>query len=723
MEDARLNEIASALTEEYLTPTEPQPDPDDVIGEKSTVLRMEIMSAKGLHLESTEKLLKVQAHVLFDEGVSRSTEMLPSTENDVVFNYTVDYELDDRFRRDHVTDDICPIVIYITTSVAIVPKSPYDQAFPVGSDQSKTLVAMAVIDFRLTYVHSNQFMSVELMPCELEGIDASIVGPGILYVKLCILENKKIAEAPFAATDIVNEQISKYQMRLSQGCYDNYQRARSWWAMVRRDFPWVDSRQVKLIAEDEAGQQRFVCSFVYPIQPPRGLESARQTARFVSLIPFRRSMSLTGGRVTKWKSPMSFLSTKQGDAEDHAVLLCSLLLGWGMDAWVALGKISVPSKDVEDAHKPHCWVVTLDAIHEHRIVFWEALTGQQYEVLLDAQMPGYHLYLPSSKDTVPANLLQAVHQKHVDVRDSRASDASFASMATPSKQQQVLRQLHDQRKQASHPFQELHALFRHDCFMLNTQRSASLQRDVKDVLAEIDPLKRTAPKPAMSMDMHDANCWAKFEVQNYSLLRHTGSCLRINDSIWCTDSARRTELDLEVNIREMIVQWRLELGLQTRFDDRLSQALTPVLMSYELDRAAGATVASSNADFQCSVKRLVEKGQCFKAYPTCFAHIHYPSIEVSLKRTSTVRDIVTVNSAAGGHARAALGAFGRRDGTLGAHSVASVGPKSGGRNSVAGGGVTGGAGLSRFGVRVKLHEYPEGLCALWVMIAVCYYED
>ena len=72
--------------------------------------------------------------------------------------------------------------------------------------------------------------------------------------------------------------------------------------------------------------------------------------------------------------------------QDHAILLCSLLLGWGMNAYVALGTIaSKPaaaaaagsSSDVADVEVvPHAWVVTADTA----LYFWEPLSGTRHEI-------------------------------------------------------------------------------------------------------------------------------------------------------------------------------------------------------------------------------------------------------------------------------------------------------------------------------------------------------
>ena len=62
----------------------------------------------------------------------------------------------------------------------------------------------------------------------------------------------------------------------------------------------------------------------------------------------------------------------KGDVEDHCLLLCNLLLGFGLDAYIAVG-LSV--------NGPHCWVITR-AKEEKKILvtFWESLTGQRTAV-------------------------------------------------------------------------------------------------------------------------------------------------------------------------------------------------------------------------------------------------------------------------------------------------------------------------------------------------------
>ena len=70
---------------------------------------------------------------------------------------------------------------------------------------------------------------------------------------------------------------------------------------------------------------------------------------------------------------MAFISRRRGDVEPHAYLLCSLLLGFGLDAYVVLGTRQGQSQ-------PHAWVLTKGGggAGGDDVTFWESLTGQTY---------------------------------------------------------------------------------------------------------------------------------------------------------------------------------------------------------------------------------------------------------------------------------------------------------------------------------------------------------
>jgi centrosomal protein CEP76 len=109
----------------------------------------------------------------------------------------------------------------------------------------------------------------------------------------------------------------------------------------------------------------------------RLLETPLHAARFVSLIPFLRLECVGKERLEVWHQVQSFLSRGCGDSEDHAVLLCNLLLGFGLEAYVCLGTNSEGS---------HSWVMTVK--NQNKVQFWESLTGSK----LDQDDPRVHRF-------------------------------------------------------------------------------------------------------------------------------------------------------------------------------------------------------------------------------------------------------------------------------------------------------------------------------------------
>mmetsp|Transcript_8831 Transcript_8831/g.16885 ORF Transcript_8831/g.16885 Transcript_8831/m.16885 type:complete len:1327 (+) Transcript_8831:224-4204(+) len=91
-----------------------------------------------------------------------------------------------------------------------------------------------------------------------------------------------------------------------------------------------------------------------------------------------------------WKDPQYFLFTRKGPAQDHALLLCSILLGSGRDAYVCKGTIwtTKETEDIEDETKPmykeapklveHVWVMTREP--GGWVTFWEPCTRDLYHL-------------------------------------------------------------------------------------------------------------------------------------------------------------------------------------------------------------------------------------------------------------------------------------------------------------------------------------------------------
>lgn len=74
-----------------------------------------------------------------------------------------------------------------------------------------------------------------------------------------------------------------------------------------------------------------------------------------------------------WSDPQSFMFTKVGSPQDHAILLCSILLS-SFDAYVVKGTIQAPGNKLVD----HVWVMTRDP--SGWITFWEPTTREMYHL-------------------------------------------------------------------------------------------------------------------------------------------------------------------------------------------------------------------------------------------------------------------------------------------------------------------------------------------------------
>ena len=157
-------------------------------------------------------------------------------------------------------------------------------------------------------------------------------------------------------------------------------RAKRWWAAYVAVREGLRGRPVRVFARDEGGCQRPVCSFLQPM-PTRLLPTARDAARFVALLPLAEAqgggaaLPLHGGvggggssgGEASWRSWPSVFSCGSASREEKALLLCSLLLGLGLDAYVCVGR---------DSLRPQVWVLTRDV--RQRPMLWAPCTGCRY---------------------------------------------------------------------------------------------------------------------------------------------------------------------------------------------------------------------------------------------------------------------------------------------------------------------------------------------------------
>jgi len=175
---------------------------------------------------------------------------------------------------------------------------------------------------------------------------------------------------------ILLDQFSQEKKLLNADVMKFYDYSTEWWNEYKQLKPGFDKRPVKIYGEDESGVFRPVMAYVRPLINLKGIDSPYHAARFVGLIPYRRSEAPGGERKESWHSFNTFLSLGYGDSDDHAALLCSMLLGFGLDAYVVIGYSS---------DGPHSWVLTRmiqktsTGAEVRKYTFWESLTGQRYD--------------------------------------------------------------------------------------------------------------------------------------------------------------------------------------------------------------------------------------------------------------------------------------------------------------------------------------------------------
>ncbi|CAH3025955.1 unnamed protein product [Porites evermanni] len=225
-----------------------------------------------------------------------------------------------------------------------------------------TLIASHFLAWRDILSSSNGRLTCSV---EINGVGAEAKVPmGILEVKFEIIPRF----SQILTKDVISAQGKLEHSRIAERERLFLVYAKQWWREFLQIRASHSNRLVKIFAQDECGTNRPVCSFVCPLRAGRLLDSPRQAARFVSLLGYEHLPSVGGGKVEMWSSLHAFLCKGKGDCEDHAVLLCSLLLGFGLNAYVCVG--------TKAKGAAHTWVMTISP--EGEVTFWESLTAHRY---------------------------------------------------------------------------------------------------------------------------------------------------------------------------------------------------------------------------------------------------------------------------------------------------------------------------------------------------------
>nr|CEL76472.1 TPA: Centrosomal protein of 76 kDa [Toxoplasma gondii VEG] len=188
-------------------------------------------------------------------------------------------------------------------------------------------------------------------------------------------------ETKFLGLAEVDSQLRRGEQEKQEALRQAMSIAETWWSCYKKMHPMFGYRLIKIFAKTEFGEHLPVNSFVCPLSPrveccsSYGLDSPFHCARFVAAMETERrgtaNVMLSGECGSDvWCSWPALFARGVGTVEDHAMLLCSLFLGFSVDAWVAIGLLA------EDL--PYCWVITRDQCGDPKnATFWDACTGQR----------------------------------------------------------------------------------------------------------------------------------------------------------------------------------------------------------------------------------------------------------------------------------------------------------------------------------------------------------
>jgi hypothetical protein len=243
-------------------------------------LVLEVIAATGLssHESFFSHKRNMQLHVIYDNEHSVTSPEVLYASDEVQFNFSCSFPLEERTLA-QVKVLNRPIHLYISQSIALNASSDYSPAAlpadyqPAGGVFTRTLVAQAVIDTRLAFLHKDEFLSVELVQCDNSGIVNNGFS-GAIFVKLSfegLMLAKSVGLGPADLEEVQNN-IERHQKHVETLNFEQYQTVKAMYSKCRATFPYVEDRKIKLISLDECGRYRMVSNFVGAITPPRDID-------------------------------------------------------------------------------------------------------------------------------------------------------------------------------------------------------------------------------------------------------------------------------------------------------------------------------------------------------------------------------------------------------------------------------------------------------------------
>jgi centrosomal protein CEP76 len=278
-----------------------------------------------------------------------------------------------------------------------------------------------------------------------------------------------------------------------------------------------------------------------------------------------------------WHTPATTITLRAGSTADHATLLCSLLRGFGLEAFVAVGTWM----DAGGAEDTHEWVVTVDEEDGGQEAAGEGAPGE------DAQHPS-----KSRSDGRPEVVFwEPMSGERYRPDWPTADGRRFVSIA---------------------------CLFNDRALLANVQRTSSV------VECDWRVHEETLWSPLNTVAIADN---ASYLPPPIALAPPTVACGPVAHA-------------LEASLRHEVVAWRRQLGCSDpHFDSQLEHCLSPALAAYESERLTGRAFGTS--EFRAAVRSCLPAGHAFNAFPFQVTHVSPAKIAAFLRASDVGKRVVS----------------------------------------------------------------------------------
>lgn len=207
-------------------------------------------------------------------------------------------------------------------------------------------------------------------------------------------------------------------------------------------------RRFPCLAENPSMEVVPLPAFLTRIITPEEYSRSPMLMHWVNSFTFNTdSRQSRSGIIERWNDPQMLLFARQGSPQDHAILLCSVLLGAKRDAYVVKGMVwqkeaelfeskekAKPKKESEEKWKlcEHAWVMTREA--NDFITFWEPCTRELYHLPQRYKTARARKKKKDAEEEVRNNALATLDDDESKEEDELATKEEFFDTMVPDVQ-------------------------------------------------------------------------------------------------------------------------------------------------------------------------------------------------------------------------------------------------------------------------------------------------